>query len=61
MAAENKQMVQMENTIQELQAQLRSELATYNLKKLELERMQFESETKAENKGAGISAGNYTV
>jgi HlyD family secretion protein len=46
MAAENKQMVQMENTIQELQAQLRSELATYNLKKLELDRMQFESETK---------------
>jgi HlyD family secretion protein len=46
MAAENKQMVQMENTIQELQAQLRSELATYNLKKLELERIKFESESK---------------
>ena len=46
MAAANKQMVQMENTIQELKAQLRSEEATYDLKKLEVEKIQFESESK---------------
>ena len=46
LAAANKQMVEMENTIQELQAQLRSELATYDLKKLELEGVQFESESR---------------
>lgn len=46
LAAANKQMVQMENTIQELQAQLKSELATYDLKKLELDRVRFEAESK---------------
>ena len=45
-AAEKKQLVQMENNIQELQAQLRSEQATYDLKKLEVERGKFESENK---------------
>ena len=45
-AAANKQMVEMENNLQELQAQLRSELAMYDLKKLELEKIQFESELK---------------
>jgi HlyD family secretion protein len=46
MAAANKQMVQMENTIQDLQAQLRSETAAYDLKKLEMEKIMFESESK---------------
>jgi HlyD family secretion protein len=45
-AAEKKQIVQMENNIQELKAQLRSEQATYDLKKLEVERGKFESENK---------------
>jgi multidrug efflux pump subunit AcrA (membrane-fusion protein) len=36
----------MENDIQELRATLRSEQATYDLKKLEVERGQFESENK---------------
>lgn len=36
----------MENNIQELKAQLRSEQATYDLKKLEVERSKFESEKK---------------
>jgi len=42
----NKQRVQMENNIQDLQAQLKKELAAYDLKKLELDRIQFESESK---------------
>lgn len=45
-AAEKKQVVQMENNIQEMKATLRSELATYDLKKLEVERGKFESENK---------------
>lgn len=45
-AAANKQMVEMENNLQEHRAQLRSELAMYDLKKLELEKIQFESELK---------------
>jgi HlyD family secretion protein len=45
-AAANKHMVEMENNLQELQAQLRSELAIYDLKKLELEKIRFESELK---------------
>lgn len=45
-AAEKKQLVQMENSIQDLRAQLRSEQATYDLKKLELERSQYEPENK---------------
>ncbi len=45
-AAANKQMVEMENNLQELQAQLRSELAMYDLKKLELEKIRFETELK---------------
>jgi HlyD family secretion protein len=45
-AAASKQMVEMENNLQELQAQLRSELAIYDLKKLELEKIRFESELK---------------
>jgi HlyD family secretion protein len=45
-AAANKQMVEMENNLQEHQAQLRSELAMYDLKKLELEKIRFESELK---------------
>jgi HlyD family secretion protein len=45
-AAANKKKVEMENNLQELQAQLRSELAMYDLKKLELERIRFESELK---------------
>ncbi|TSA36244.1 MAG: HlyD family efflux transporter periplasmic adaptor subunit [Porphyromonadaceae bacterium] len=45
-ASSNKQLVQMENNIQEVKAQLRSEQATYDLKKLELEPSKFESENK---------------
>jgi HlyD family secretion protein len=45
-AAANKQMVEMENTIQDLQAKLKSEMAMYALKKLELEKIRFESESK---------------
>ena len=46
MASARRLRVQMENNIQELQAQLRSEQATYELKKLELEKTKFESELK---------------
>jgi HlyD family secretion protein len=45
-ASANKQMAEMENTIQNLNAQLKSEQAMFGLKKLELERIQFESESK---------------
>ena len=45
-AASKKQKVEMENKIQELNAQLKSEQASFDLKKLELERIQFESENK---------------
>ena len=45
-AAANKKKVEMENNLQELQAQLRSELAMHDLKKLELEKIRFESELK---------------
>lgn len=45
-ATSKKQKVQMENNIQELVAQLKSEQAAYDLKKLELERIQFETENK---------------
>jgi HlyD family secretion protein len=44
-AAANKQMAEMENTIQNLNAQLKSEQAMFALKKLELEKIQFESES----------------
>ncbi len=45
-AVANRQKVQMENNLQELKAQLQNELAAYNLKKLEVERYQFESANK---------------
>jgi multidrug efflux pump subunit AcrA (membrane-fusion protein) len=45
-AAANKQKVQMENNIQDLNAQLKSEQAQYDLKKLEVDRVKFESENK---------------
>jgi HlyD family secretion protein len=45
-AAANKQEVQSENNIQELNAQLKSEQAAYDLKKLEVERSQFDTEVK---------------
>lgn len=45
-ASSKKQQVQMENNIQELSAQLRSEQATYDLKKLEMERGKFEPENR---------------
>lgn len=49
-ASSKKQQVQMENNIQELKAQLRSEQAVYDLIKLELERSKFESENKRKTK-----------
>jgi multidrug efflux pump subunit AcrA (membrane-fusion protein) len=45
-AAANKQQVQMENNIQDLEAQLKNEQAAYDLKKLELDRIKYESESK---------------
>ncbi len=45
-ASANKQKVQSENNIQELTAQLKSEQAAYDLKKLELERIKFDTEVK---------------
>lgn len=45
-AASNKQIVQMENNLQDRRAQLKNEQASYDLKKLELERFSFESESK---------------
>ncbi|MFO7616488.1 MAG: HlyD family efflux transporter periplasmic adaptor subunit [Bacteroidales bacterium] len=45
-AASRKQQVQMESNIQELKAQLRTEQAMYDLKKLELERSRFDTENK---------------
>jgi len=45
-AAAKKQMVQMDNNIQELRAQLRTEQAMFDLKKLELERSRFETDNK---------------
>ena len=45
-AAANKQKVTMENNIQDLEAQFKNETANYNLKKLELDRIQFESDSK---------------
>ena len=46
LAASKKQKVDMENKIQDLNAQLKTEQAAYDLKKLELERIKFESENK---------------
>jgi HlyD family secretion protein len=45
-AAANKQAVQSENNIQELKAQLKSEQAAYDLKKLALDRLNFETDVK---------------
>jgi HlyD family secretion protein len=45
-AASKKQQVQMENNVQEIQAQLRTEKAMFDLKKLELERSKFDTEAK---------------
>jgi HlyD family secretion protein len=45
-AASKKQQVQMENNIQEIKAQLRTEKAMFDLKKLELERSKFDTEAK---------------
>ncbi len=45
-AAEKKQRVQLDNTLQELRAQLRAEQATFDLRKLELERSKYEPENK---------------
>ncbi len=46
LAAAKKQAVQSENNIQELNAQFRSELAAYDLKKLEVERSKFDTDVK---------------
>lgn len=46
LADAKKQVVQSENNIQELNAQLKSEQAAYDLKKLEVERSKFDSEVK---------------
>jgi len=45
-AAASKQKVQMENNIQELNAQLKSEQAQYDLLKLEVDRVKYESANK---------------
>ena len=46
LAASKKQTVQSENNIQELNAQLKSELAGYDLKKLEVDRSKFDTDVK---------------
>jgi len=46
LAAANKQKVQKENNMQDLEAQLKNEKAAFDLKKLEVERYSFESEHK---------------
>ncbi len=46
LAAAKKQAVQSENNIQDLTAQLKSEQASYDLKKLAIERLNFESDIK---------------
>lgn len=46
LAAAKKQVVQSENNIQELSAQLKSEQAAYDLKKLEVERSKFDTDVK---------------
>ncbi len=45
-AASRKQEVQMESNVQELKAQLKTEQAMYDLKKLEVERSRFDTENK---------------
>jgi HlyD family secretion protein len=45
-AAATKQMVESENNIQELNAQLKNEQAAYDLKKLEVERSKFDTDVK---------------
>lgn len=45
-AAAKKQAVEIQNNLQELQANLKIEQASYNLKKLQLERGQYDSEKK---------------
>ena len=45
-AASNKQAVEIQNGLQELEAKLKTELASYDLKKLQLERGQYDSENK---------------
>lgn len=46
LAAANKQVVQSENNIQELNAQMKSEQAAYDLKELEVERSNFDTDVK---------------
>ena len=46
LAAAKKLVVQSENNIQELNAQLKSELAAYDLKKLEVEKSKFDTNVK---------------
>lgn len=46
LAAAKKQAVQSENNLQELNAQLKSEQASYDLKKIEVERSQFDTNIK---------------
>ena len=46
LAAAKKQVVQSENNIQELNAQLKNELAAYDLKKLEVEKSMFDTDVK---------------
>lgn len=46
LASANKQKVQIENNMQDLRAQLKNEQAAFDLKKLEVDRFSFESETK---------------
>lgn len=46
LAAAKKQAVQSENNIQELNAQLKNEQASYDLKKLEVERSRFDTDVK---------------
>jgi len=46
LAASKKQIVQGENNIQELEAQLKTEQSSYDLKKLEVERSKFDTDVK---------------
>lgn len=46
LAAAKKQTVQSQNNVQELEAQLKNELSSYDLKKLEVERSKFDTDVK---------------
>jgi len=48
-------VVQSENNIQDLNAQLKSEQAAYDLKKLEVDRSKFDTEVKKELRSLSFS------